>query len=246
MRPVAVRGFELVVALLAVSCIVASVAAAPNRAKRAAGLEGLASMFGGIQVRRAKAITLCRVIVCVCMTWHYVRGDWRREWMVAMASTRFQGGDCQFKCKDGSAGVQKSGYKPSTNGCGVAGLSVKLGDHDFTDCCNAHDVCYGSCGESKTLCDTQFKVCMTMKCKDTSKSADSEETCRSNADLYFLGVNSMGCRAYQDSQKEACDCGSGGAAPSQVWICGLHVKQLPFDAVWEMCLCVCMCVCVVG
>ena len=91
-------------------------------------------------------------------------------------------------------------------------MNIKLGDVDFTSCCDIHDRCYGTCNKTKTDCDLEFNSCMEQLCMDTMKSESARDSCKSSAGLYYMGVNSMGCRAYQDAQKEACDCGLAGPA----------------------------------
>jgi len=35
----------------------------------------------------------------------------------------------------------------------------------MTDCCNAHDVCYDTCGQDKEQCDFDFKRCLYKMCE---------------------------------------------------------------------------------
>lgn len=43
----------------------------------------------------------------------------------------------------------------------------------FVDCCDAHDICYDTCGADKDECDLKFKKCLYRKC---SSVKDSEDT----------------------------------------------------------------------
>ncbi len=159
-------------------------------------------------------------------------------------------GECVFRCRKSKVTpVQRTGYQPKANGCGVGGMTVKLGDVDFTSCCNSHDVCYGTCGRcallpsfspillpwqpamrargapvtasqptfhlshdmyvshaapfarSKADCDSEFSACMKSICHKLGS-----ESCSSSASMYHMGVSTMGCNPYLESQKEACDC----------------------------------------
>ncbi len=40
-----------------------------------------------------------------------------------------------------------------------------LTEVDFDHCCEAHDVCYDSCGTDKDVCDLDFKKCLYKSCK---------------------------------------------------------------------------------
>ncbi len=58
--------------------------------------------------------------------------------------------DADSICPSGRTPKSK-GIAPTTNGCGSKRWHVSLGNaigpfiSDFTNCCNAHDKCYGTC-----------------------------------------------------------------------------------------------------
>lgn len=92
-------------------------------------------------------------------------------------------------------------YKPKPNGCGTKGMTIiKNFNPQFTPCCNNHDRCYGTCGNSKEYCDNSFKNCMRNTC------ALFNVACRAAADSYYLAVHLFGCTAYTNVQKKACMC----------------------------------------
>ena len=35
---------------------------------------------------------------------------------------------------------------------------------EFDECCNSHDICYGSCKVDKKTCDHDFYSCLTNSC----------------------------------------------------------------------------------
>lgn len=54
----------------------------------------------------------------------------------------------------------------------------------------------------KETCERRFEKCMKQQCKSEPK----QQECENNAAIYGLGVKMMGCKAYQESQTEACEC----------------------------------------
>jgi RHS repeat-associated protein len=56
---------------------------------------------------------------------------------------------------------------PNQNGCGPKAGPKVPGDYlffNFTPACNAHDLCWGTCGADKALCDTEFLRAMRAQC----------------------------------------------------------------------------------
>lgn len=54
------------------------------------------------------------------------------------------------------------------NGCGPKGFPInnelfRRGESILIQCCNQHDICYGSC-LGKAYCDDQFEACLLMEC----------------------------------------------------------------------------------
>jgi len=123
--------------------------------------------------------------------------------------------------------------EPSFNGCGPAGQpdfvpdcpSQLLGNicfECFTEACNGHDRCYGTCGASKQACDEQFRDAMRSTCFCLGL-ADSL-TCLALAQIYYRAVNQTqtGQDAYDAGQKEDCECeaaagGGEAAAEPEPW-----------------------------
>jgi len=91
--------------------------------------------------------------------------------------------------------------------------------------CNQHDVCYGTCNSDKSTCDNAFRKDLMNECFKkfpvTKNDGCSDGLCFSNQDrlgmclsrarLYYKLVSGAGQEAYNDAQKQACQCcGPGG------------------------------------
>ena len=99
-------------------------------------------------------------------------------------------------------------HTPTPNGCGPeGGPSVPdnptgCEDTSFLDACNAHDTCYGTCGNSRAGCDSNFlddmlEVCMGSSCA---------YACSQAAYAYYGAVNNWGPSAWESAQVSACSC----------------------------------------
>ncbi|KAI9006434.1 group XII secretory phospholipase A2 precursor-domain-containing protein [Hyaloraphidium curvatum] len=108
------------------------------------------------------------------------------------------------RCRAGRP-VRNPAHTPAFNGCGVPGFMVASPQYDMTRCCNAHDVCYDDCGNSRSKCDADFLACMQKLCDDGWAGKQREE-CRGTASVFHMGTALMGCAAYQASQRNACLC----------------------------------------
>ena len=81
---------------------------------------------------------------------------------------------------------------------------------DLTKCCDAHDVCYGTCGSSFGGCEQQFTRCLQRQCNQYQLK-EQREPCRSTASLFQVGTRLAGCGFFQQAQRDACVCpGSRG------------------------------------
>lgn len=74
-------------------------------------------------------------------------------------------------------------HKPSHNGCGVPGFMVSS-EYDMTECCNVHDVCYDTCGKSRSKCDQDFLDCMNKKCERWK--GQKQEECKGTASMFHM------------------------------------------------------------
>ncbi len=129
----------------------------------------------------------------------------------------------QPKVKDFSARdcrktlTPRPSYRPTANGCGSKDFDVpdtwpakgKGRKAKFTQACNVHDYCYGTCKADKDKCDKEFCRNLKLACKQTwPDKADRKRRagCDDRADLYCAGVILAGDSAYWNAQEEACHC----------------------------------------
>jgi YD repeat-containing protein len=101
-----------------------------------------------------------------------------------------------------------SGGRKRTNGCGAeGGIGVPnsfLGIVDFTGCCDRHDVCYGTCGSIKSLCDLGLGGCMAATCQKVSGFPSLHNACVAQAVLYAGAVLAFGGNPFESAQDEGC------------------------------------------
>uniref|UniRef100_A0A2K6GJR9 Group XIIA secretory phospholipase A2 n=1 Tax=Propithecus coquereli TaxID=379532 RepID=A0A2K6GJR9_PROCO len=135
------------------------------------------------------------------------------DWRATLKTIRNGDGLCQYKRSDGSKPLPRYDYKPSPppNGCGspLSGVHLNIGIPSLTKCCNQHDRCYETCGQSKNDCDEEFQSCLSKICRDVQKTlglAQHVQACERTVDLLFDSVTHLGCKPYVDSQRAACRC----------------------------------------
>lgn len=86
----------------------------------------------------------------------------------------------------------------------------------FEECCNAHDLCYGTCAPKKAYaaaqgrCDSAMYACTLAKCAAGPGPAE----CRLLAGLFYQGISSFGASAFAAAQKEFCRCQNPPSPPS--------------------------------
>jgi len=113
--------------------------------------------------------------------------------------------------------IARKENKVSVDGCGSM-----LHDYDFhfdfdkikltgfNDCCNKHDVCYGTCNEQKNECDSTFKECLFDRCDELGRKNLAIKSyvaiCKEAAQAMFISVVKLGCPAYGKAQKHECVC----------------------------------------
>ncbi|XP_015586001.1 group XIIA secretory phospholipase A2 [Cephus cinctus] len=119
--------------------------------------------------------------------------------------------NCVFQCPSGATPKQNWNHKPQSNGCGTLGLEINqeyLPLSEMTQCCDAHDICYDTCGSDKEKCDIAFKRCLYKYCDSYENTGSAvANTCKAAAKMLFTGTIALGCKSYLDSQNEACYCG---------------------------------------
>ena len=119
---------------------------------------------------------------------------------------------CQSRCPAGKKLTQV--VKPTSNGCGPGSgnpsghINKKLGIaflEKFQTCCNAHDVCYGTCGSIKDRCETGFLNCMTGKCNELDFFF-KQIWCKTQAKAVHTLVSNSGSMFFINEQYSKCKC----------------------------------------
>lgn len=138
--------------------------------------------------------------------------------------------------------VPTPGYIATFNGCGPEGSWVthlipnRFGLADFTQCCNNHDVCYGTCNDVKSTCDNTFGICLATACTIGYASfALLLPTCLEVAAIYYAAVALGGGGAFESAQDGACDCCSTSTCPQSC--AGSACGSLPACAPGGDCVC---------
>ena len=132
-------------------------------------------------------------------------------------------GHCEQRTK-----ISRPGYTPTANGCGAAGgrqfpstFTVFIPNnprlyarnrggggrsvsYDISAACNAHDICYGTCGESRADCDNRFKADILSICA-TLTAAAARNDCQQKAAIYYNAVYLFGRGPYESGQDDACE-----------------------------------------
>ena len=76
---------------------------------------------------------------------------------------------------------------------------------DFTECCNAHDICYGTCGSIRLECDQGLGSCMRKKCEEALRFVYHEKAlCIKMADAYEWAVKTFGDDPFEAGQDAGC------------------------------------------
>ncbi|ETI53224.1 hypothetical protein L914_03661 [Phytophthora nicotianae] len=134
-----------------------------------------------------------------------------------------------FTCRPKRAPAPVKDLEFTANGCGTSGMPISTST-DFQECCDWHDAvrafctmlplsswlthryllslliqCYSVCGMPKANCEKRLQKCMKAKCKAIRDPTRRDE-CFSTAKIFYIGANMIACPAYQDAQKEACEC----------------------------------------
>jgi len=94
---------------------------------------------------------------------------------------------------------------PKANGCGAYINNWYVST--FVPICNTHDLCYSTCGVSRSSCDNIFCSELTSTC--TSEfTGELYEICLERANLYCSAVQCLGFNAFSNAQNNHCQCSS--------------------------------------
>eukprot|EP00934_Nitzschia_sp_Nitz4_P009015 Nitzschia sp. Nitz4//scaffold88_size82704//64517//65185//NITZ4_005304-RA/size82704-processed-gene-0.57-mRNA-1//1//CDS//3329559530//9005//frame0 len=114
-----------------------------------------------------------------------------------------------YKCSSGYQPVPKKKPSFQSTGCAsMGGGSIMMnpgGDNGgaekpYQGCCDQWHACYQTCGASKQVCDTSFETCAKKACDD------SDASCTKDIEMSMLMMKLTGCKSFEDSQSNACDC----------------------------------------
>ena len=117
-------------------------------------------------------------------------------------------------------------YTPVPNGCTMVPDSFWLPGCRrtfFTTCCDAHDICYGTCRANKAACDLNLGACMANACFTSQTNRRCQNLCAAQAVIYHAGVAELGCRWFRAGQQDACICCD---QPSPDPLCGQAALHL--------------------
>ena len=126
-------------------------------------------------------------------------------------------------------GGQCPNNPPTSNGCGPTGWKGKFVPNkplyavDFTKPCDAHDICYGTCGSKKSKCDEVLRDDAKVQCflkygmddmgpfellGRMQEALDNAKLkgCYALAETYYVAVSNGGDKPFADAQKTACEC----------------------------------------
>ena len=110
-------------------------------------------------------------------------------------------------------------YSNFPNGCGAKGgrrfpQGGPIGLWFFGSACDNHDICYGTCGNTKAACDAQFAKDLLAACdvfwnsmglnKANPLAWGLDFACREQAGDYVMAVQLLGDNAYKEAQNAAC------------------------------------------
>jgi secretory phospholipase A2 len=81
----------------------------------------------------------------------------------------------------------------------------------WKQCCDKHDICYGTCNKAKSTCDSDMLKCMTTQVKlfslKSTRTKDEDKCVKYKLDkVFYEAVHTLGCSPYKSAQEEACSC----------------------------------------
>ena len=107
-----------------------------------------------------------------------------------------------------------NGLEKERNGCGAKGGQGWPNGYppwpllplvDFTGCCDAHDICYGTCGSVRSECDRGLGACMRQKCEESLRYVYHEKAlCVQMANKYEWAVKTFGAGPFEVGQDDGC------------------------------------------
>jgi hypothetical protein len=142
--------------------------------------------------------------------------------------------------------VPNPDFVAMANGCGAEGgrkFPERFGPVNFKQCCDPHDICFGTCNSDRDGCDSDFLSCLLKACSDGLGvlgiiSPRLLLTCNAIAATYFLAVQSpIGTQAYESAQKKACNCCGDSTCGCTPGVCGTFTVCAPAPGSPPNCYC---------
>jgi len=111
---------------------------------------------------------------------------------------------CVYNCPFGTK-EKNPNHTATFNGCGPEYLTVTFEQCPYlTNCCDAHDLCYGTYDQSKYSCDMAFKACNNNP--PSGLDAADKDQCLLCGDVMTDTVIVGACPFYLSSQSRASIC----------------------------------------
>ncbi|KAM7213327.1 phospholipase A2 [Rhypophila decipiens] len=108
------------------------------------------------------------------------------------------------RCHAGQSAVP-NGLVPTANGCGAKD-GIKVPNLTFGQCCDGHDICYGTCSKGFNSCNSEFLGCMAATCLPFIRIPKLFLACEGAAATYYLAVHFLGEEPFATATEEFCDC----------------------------------------
>jgi hypothetical protein len=116
---------------------------------------------------------------------------------------------CKYTCPSGKSPQKHPSYSPAKNGCGPQGTDIFNGAVRKTcsyiiECCDQHDICYGTYGESQSACDSRFHTCNQRT--PPKMNIFNIALCKAKGGLMTAAVKALGCSFFKNAQRPATIC----------------------------------------
>ncbi|KAM7190055.1 phospholipase A2 [Naviculisporaceae sp. PSN 640] len=108
------------------------------------------------------------------------------------------------RCPNGQSAVP-NGLAPTANGCGAKD-GIKVPNLTFGQCCDGHDICFGTCSEGFAKCNNDFYGCMLASCAPLFVVPAAGLACTGAASTYYLAVRFLGDEPFAQATKDHCEC----------------------------------------
>lgn len=149
---------------------------------------------------------------------------------------------CAPVCPDGSYAIPKqpvAAHRPQANGCGPqSNAHGELGSEGryqikepfgLIGCCNAHDLCFSTCGMAFEECEERFEQCMEGVCS-ASTTVASSTACRAHATRFSALTREFGCSFHRSSvhgsegREAPCECTPAEQVTTSMtaWLADFH------------------------